>query len=139
VASFKLNSKLEPTMTAIKLKKNQTCALGVTVVDGVIELYGVNQLNEVVLHGWFDHEPGLAIIRDRPSCLIALEEKALPKEFIALLEALGHSVVIIPSTPESIKSIYRRQAKDCCDIARGWMNPQQAPNAAYSGTRLQLA
>lgn len=140
MARSKISRSLEPTMTAIGLKKNRTCALGITVESGVVELYGVNQLNEVVLHGWFDREAAFAIVRDRPACLVAAEEGVLPKEFITLLETLGHSVVIIPSSPESLKSLYKRQAKDCCDMAMGWISSSgQAIHQTYPATRLQYA
>lgn len=109
------------------ISKTSSCALGITVDCGVIELYGVNELNQVLLHGWFDHETGLTIIKDRPACLISVEEGGLPDSFLAALESLGHSLFIIPAVSSPFR---KRQARECCEIAMGWMSiASQAPDA----------
>lgn len=105
---------------AIKPTRNETYALGIAVSDGWVELYGVNRLNDLMLHGWFDLEAGLNIVWRRRPCLILVAEGVLPKEFTRLLETAGHSVIAIPMSAELLNSPNLRTAKHHCDIAMGW-------------------
>jgi|GEM_PF-3916073 len=122
----KLNGALGLSVANIAMNRDRICALGVTLENGVFELYGANLNNEALLQGWFFSEACYALITDRPSCYIASEEGALPAEFITLLESIGHSVVIIPAPIVTTKPRRKMRAKELCGMAMGWMSAGDA-------------
>jgi hypothetical protein len=114
-------------------KKRRCHALGVAFGNGIVEVYAVNHLNAVVLHGWFGKDAGLAIVRERPPCMIAVEAGTLSKGFIEELEARGHKVVLMPLLAQAT---HRRQAKTCCEAALNclrWANDYGYPAEAITG------
>jgi|GEM_PF-2893961 len=100
---------------------NDSCALGVVADKRVMEIYGINHLGTVMLHGWFDYEVGLALLARRaPSCIIAAEENSLPSDFIDELRSIGHAVMITPSSLDRRTSV--RSAKTLCERGMHWVN-----------------
>lgn len=116
-------------MTLNCTETSMICVLGVAGVRGSIELYGVNTARKVTMHGWFAQSLSLSVLGDRPPCLIAVDADALSADFIAALQAQGHSVVVMPATgaaPDQTATkgqagndTYRRSAKDVCHLAIG--------------------
>ena len=104
-------------MTTAQQLRNGAYALGIAIENGVVELCAVNYLNTVIFHGWFDIETGFDIVRRRPPCLIAVQKDVLPEEFVTLLDALGHSVLAVPTPINHQGTGAMRDAKYCCEIA----------------------
>ena len=114
-------------MTLNSTETSMICVLGVAGARGSIELYGVNTARKVTMHGWFAQSMGFSVLSDRPPCLIAVDSDALPADFIAALQANGHSVVVMPAagsvpsaqTVQPSTAKYRRSAKEVCHLAMG--------------------
>ena len=70
-------------------------ALGLSIVQDRIELHGLNQLGDVVLHGWFPTEAGVSILCRQPHCMIALDAQSVPAVFAKTLEEMGHSIILV--------------------------------------------
>ena len=104
-------------MTTAQQLRNGAYALGIAIENGVVELCAVNYLNTVIFHGWFDLKTGFDIMRRRPPSLIAVQEDVLPGEFVTQLDALGHSVLVVPTPINRSGSSVMRDAKYCCEIA----------------------
>jgi|SRR4030081_1153958 hypothetical protein len=97
-------------------------ALGITVHNDIMEIYGANEDGAVTLQGWFDYSIGLAILAGRSPCIIATEANALPAEFLETLRWAAHIVMIVPHHvfPQSGTGVC---AKSLCKFALDWIRP----------------
>ena len=99
------------------LRDDQTTrALGMRMVDNRIELHGVNQLGEAVLHGWFSHESGISILCAQSRCVIAMDSRCVSQAFVTELESLGHAAILVPGGDE-IEDAPIWRAEDLSGIA----------------------
>jgi hypothetical protein len=44
-------------------KTNVIYAIGIVIRNGLLEIYAVNKLNHLMLHGWFDPQAGFIMKR----------------------------------------------------------------------------
>lgn len=100
---------------AVSVSNQTTRALGIAIVDDRIELHGLNQFGDVVLHGWFAQEAGILILCRQPHCVIALDAHSVPALFATTLETMGHSTILV--TGDEIDVTPPRSARALAHIA----------------------
>lgn len=95
---------------------NQTThALGLSIVQDRIELHGLNQLGDVVLHGWFPKEAGVSILCRQPHCMIALDAQSVPAVFAKTLQMMGHSIILVAG--DESDDVTERTARALAQVA----------------------
>ena len=78
-------------------RQQQTWALGMTKVDDIVELYGVDSCGNVMLHGWFPKATGISLLSERASCVVVVDELMGSKGLASSLERMGHSTIVVPA------------------------------------------
>ena len=96
-------------------------ALGLSIVQDRIELHGLNQLGNVVLHGWFPKEAGVSILCRQPHCTIALDAQSVPAVVAKTLEKMGHSIILVAG--EESDDVTERSARALAQVAMTAVRP----------------
>jgi len=97
---------------------NDSCALGIVAEDRIMEIYGINHIGTVTLHGWFGYDTVLSILAQRSApCVISVEENSLPSGVIEELRSLGHAVMVSSS---------HASAKTLCERGMRWVNEEES-------------
>src|SRR5258706_7344751 len=78
------------------MNSRDSFALGITVHNDIMEIYGANEDGAVTLQGWVDYSIGLAILAGRAPCIISTEANGLPAEFFGNLRWAVPIVMIVP-------------------------------------------
>ena len=102
-----------------------TCVIGMTGSNGMVELYGLNELREVAVHGWFLHSVAVRMLLERPLCVIAVDHELLAQEDITALRRSGHTLLIAPR--RQIRG--RSSARDVCQLAASLASNAYSPHA----------
>ena len=102
-----------------------TCVIGMTGSNGMVELYGLNELREVAVHGWFLHSVAVRMLLERPLCVIAVDHELLAQEDITALRRSGHTLLIAPR--RQIRG--RSSARDVCQLAASLASNVYSPHA----------
>jgi hypothetical protein len=115
---------------------NQTThALGLSIVQDRIELHGLNQLGDVVLHGWFPKEAGVSILCRQPHCMIALDAQSVPAVFAKTLEMMGHSIILVAG--DESDDVTERTARALAQVAMTAVR-QPAPRPSLLGPQIRV-
>ena len=92
----------------------QTIAtIGLDIAKSVFQLHGVDAAGQVVVRRQLKRRQVLAFFQKLPACLIGIEACASSHYWARELEALGHTVRLIP--PAYVKPYVKRQKNDAVD------------------------
>jgi transposase len=92
----------------------QTIAtIGLDIAKSVFQVHGVDAAGQVVVRRQLKRRQVLGLFGKLPSCLIGIEACASSHYWARELQALGHTVRLIP--PAYVKPYVKRQKNDAAD------------------------
>ena len=92
----------------------QTIAtIGLDIAKSVFQVHGVDAAGQVVVRRQLKRRQVLAFFAKLPPCLIGIEACASSHYWARELQALGHTVRLIP--PAYVKPYVKRQKNDAAD------------------------
>jgi len=109
--------------------------IGLDIAKSVFQVHGVDAAGEVVIRRQLKRRSVLAFFQKLPPCLIGIEACASSHHWSRELQALGHTVRLMP--PAYVKPYVKRQKNDTADAeARRWQHRfnSSAPDASDSRT-----
>ena len=87
--------------------------IGFDIAKSVFQVHGVDAAGEVVIRRQLKRRSVLAFFRKLPPCLIGIEACASSHHWSRELQALGHTVRLMP--PAYVKPYVKRQKNDAAD------------------------
>ena len=106
--------------------------IGLDIAKSVFQVHGVDAAGEVVIRRQFKRRSVLAFFQKLPPCLVGIEACASSHYWSRELQALGHSVRLMP--PAYVKPYVKRQKNDMAGKHfRGVGGYQNSAPAASAG------
>ena len=101
--------------------------IGLDIAKSVFQVHGVDAVGQVVIRRQLKRRYVLAFFQKLPSCLIGMEACASAHHWSRELQALGHTVRLMP--PAYVKPYVKRHKNDATDTeaiceAVTWMKLQ---------------
>ena len=90
--------------------------IGLDIAKSVFQLHGIDAAGSVVMRHQLKRRSMLAFFQKLPACLIGIEACATSHHWSRELQALGHTVRLIP--PAYVRPYVKRQKNDCADAER---------------------
>src|SRR5690349_532830 len=87
--------------------------IGLDIAKSVFQLHGIDATGSVVMRRQLKRRSMLALFQKLPPCLIGIEACASSHHWSRELQALGHTVRLIP--PAYVKPYVKRQKNDATD------------------------
>src|SRR6478736_2677776 len=87
--------------------------IGLDIAKSVFQVHGVDVAGQVVIRRQLKRRYVLALFQKLPPCLVGLEACASSHHWSRELEALGHTVKLMP--PAYVKPYVKRQKNDAAD------------------------
>ena len=87
--------------------------IGLDIAKSVFQIHGVDDVGQVVLRRQLRRRHVLAFFEKLPSCLVGIEACASSHHWSRELQALGHSVRLMP--PAYVGPYVKRQKNDMAD------------------------
>jgi transposase len=87
--------------------------IGLDIAKSVFQLHGIDAAGSVVSRRQLKRRYVLAFFQKLPSCVIGIEACATSHHWSRELQALGHTVRLIP--PAYVRPYVKRQKNDCTD------------------------
>jgi transposase len=106
--------------------------IGLDIAKSVFQIHGVHAEGKIVLRQQLKRGRVLAFFRKLPPCLIGIEACASSHYWSRELQALGHSVRLMP--PAYVKPYLKRQKNDAAD-AEAICEAVQRPNMRFVPTK----
>jgi transposase len=106
--------------------------IGLDIAKSVFQVHGVDAEGKIVLRQQLKRARVLAFFRKLPPCLIGIEACASSHYWSRELQALGHSVRLMP--PAYVKPYLKRQKNDAAD-AEAICEAVQRPNMRFVPTK----
>jgi transposase len=115
----------EPNMQAIT-------TIGLDIAKSVFQVHGIDADGQVVIRRQLKRRYVLAFFQKLPSCLIGIEACASSHHWSRELQALGHTVRLMP--PAYVKPYVKRQKNDATD-AEAICEAVTRPNMRFVATK----
>jgi transposase len=106
--------------------------IGLDIAKSVFQVHGVDAQGNVVLRRQLKRRYVLAFFQKLPSCLIGIEACASSHHWSRELQALGHTVRLMP--PAYVKPYVKRQKNDATD-AEAICEAVTRPNMRFVATK----
>ena len=106
--------------------------IGLDIAKSVFQLHGIDAAGSVVIRRQLKRRYVLAFFEKLPSCLIGIEACATSHHWSRELQALGHTVRLIP--PAYVRPYVKRQKNDCTD-AEAICEAVARPNMRFVPTK----
>src|SRR5882672_11117337 len=87
--------------------------IGLDIAKSVFQVHGIDAVGEVVIRRQLKRRSVLAFFQRLPPCLIGIEACASSHYWARELQALGHTVRLMP--PAYVKPYVKRQKNDAAD------------------------
>jgi transposase len=91
----------------------QITTIGLDIAKSVFQLHGIDAAGSVVIRRQLKRRYVLAFFEKLPACLIGIEACATSNHWSRELQALGHTMRLIP--PAYVRPYVKRQKNDCTD------------------------
>ena len=114
----------EATTNPEELIMQSITAIGLDIAKSVFQVHGVGGRGSVVIRRQLKRRYVLAFFKKLPPCLVGIEACATSHHWSRELQALGHTVRLIP--PAYVKPYVKRQKNDAAD-ACAWLREIQQP------------
>jgi transposase len=108
---LRITSPLKATKLAAKCRGVTT--IGLDIAKSVFQVHGVDAAGQVVVRRQLKRRYVLTFFQKLPPCLIGIEACASSHHWARELQALGHSVRLMP--PAYVKPYVKRQKNDMAD------------------------
>jgi transposase len=106
--------------------------VGLDIAKSVFQVHGVDAVGSVVVRRQLKRRYVLAFFKKVPSCLVGIEACATSHHWSRELQALGHTVRLIP--PAYVKPFVKRQKNDAAD-AEAICEAVQRPSMRFVPTK----
>ena len=110
--------------------------IGLDIAKSVFQVHGVDAQGKVIVRRQLKRRHVLAFFQKLPPCLIGIEACASSHYWSRELQALGHTVRLMP--PAYVKPYVKRQKNDAANIGRGppacWHASQRKSLRSHSPT-----
>jgi transposase len=106
--------------------------IGLDIAKSVFQVHGVDAAGQVVLRRQVRRRQVLAFFQKLPPCLVGIEACASPHHWSRELQALGHTVRLMP--PAYVKPYVKRQKNDATD-AEAICEAVTRPNMRFVPTK----
>jgi transposase len=93
--------------------KRMITTIGLDIAKSVFQVHGINAQGEVVMRQQLRRARVLPFFQKLPPCLVGIEACASSHYWARELQALGHSVRLMP--PAYVKPYVKRQKNDAAD------------------------
>src|SRR5664280_2891123 len=87
--------------------------IGLDIAKSVFQVHGVDAAGQAVIRRQLKRRHVLAFFQKLPPCLVGIEACASSHHWSRVLQALGHTVRLIP--PAYVKPYVKRQKNDAAD------------------------
>jgi transposase len=91
----------------------QITTIGLDIAKSVFQLHGIDPAGSVVIRRQLKRRYVLTFFEKLPPCLVGIEACATSHHWSRELQALGHTVRLIP--PAYVRPYVKRQKNDCAD------------------------
>jgi hypothetical protein len=88
--------------------------IGLDIAKSLFQVHGIDAAGQVVIRRQLKRRYLLAFFEKLPPCLIGIEACASSHHWSRELQALGHTVRLMP--PACVKPYVKRQKNDCADL-----------------------
>jgi len=95
--------------------------IGLDIAKSVFQVHGVDAASQVVIRRKLKRRYVLAFFQKLPPCLIGIEACASSHYWARELQALGHTVRLMP--PAYVKPYVKRQKNDMAEGSSGGREP----------------
>src|SRR5947208_13536332 len=106
--------------------------IGLDIAKSVFQVHGVDAIGQVVIRRQLKRRYVLAFFQKLPSCLIGMEACASSQYWSRELQALGHTVRLMP--PSYVKPYVKRHKNDATD-AEAICEAVTRPNMRFVATK----